>query len=106
MHSGIQTLKPVPLGLWLFLAKYIPRVCCYSMGTRWIDIRLIGFAIPVLIPVHILGHNPYTRPTTLVPSWYLNWDKTGTRLVLDQVPSPYQAGRGTKLIFPQVIRAW
>ncbi len=75
------------------------------MGTRCIDTRLNGFAIPVLIPVHILGHNLYTRPI-LVPSWYLNWHKTGIRLVLDQVPSPYQAGRGTKFIFPQVIRAW
>ncbi len=41
------------------------RVCWYWTGTRWIDTRVMGFAIAVLIPVHILGRNLYTRPTLL-----------------------------------------
>jgi len=40
----------------------------YWTGTRWINTRLIGFAISVLIPVHIPGHDLYTRPTLVKPS--------------------------------------
>ncbi len=44
-----------------------------------------------------------------VYTWYRNWYKTGTRLVLPQFPTrlvSVQAGTSTRLILHKVIPAW